>query len=94
MEFGKQLIQKLADAADLSTESLPGVPVVEIAGKERVIIEGHRGVTAYGNERICVRVSYGYIQVKGCGLELARMTREHLVICGKIHCVELQRRDG
>jgi len=85
-------IQKLADEADLSAETIPGVPVVELAGERRVLIERHQGMTEYSRERICVKVSYGMVCVCGCGLELSRMTRDQLVISGRIDCVQLQRR--
>lgn len=85
-------IQKLADEADLSAETIPGVPVVELAGERRVLIERHQGMTEYSRERICVKVSYGMVCVCGCGLELSRMTRDQLVISGRIDCVQLHRR--
>lgn len=85
-------MQKLADGVDLSGEPLPGTPIVEIAGECRVLIERHGGVTEYSRERISVKVRYGMITVCGCGLELTRMTREQLVISGRIDGVQLQRR--
>lgn len=85
-------IQKLADGADLAAEPLPGVPIVEVAGENRVLIERHSGVTEYSRERICVKVRYGAVCICGCSLELTRMTREQLVISGRIDCVQLQRR--
>ena len=86
-------MQKLADGTDLSGETLPGVPVVEIAGENRVLIERHVGVIEYGRERICVKVRHGFVWICGCGLELTRMAREQLIISGRIDCVQLQRRN-
>lgn len=94
MGRNRHLMQRLADTADLGTEPLPGVPVIEVAGEQRVLIEGHGGVTQYSRERICVRVNYGQVAVCGRGLDLARMSREQLVISGCIDCVELLRRRG
>lgn len=88
----KHWIQQLADGADLASEPLPGVPVVELAGECRVLIERHGGVTEYSSQRICVKVRYGQVCVCGCQLELTRMTREQLVISGRIDCVQLLRR--
>lgn len=85
-------MQKLADDADLSSEPLPGVPIVEIAGESRVLIERHCGMTEYSTERICVKVRYGCVCVCGCGLELTRMSMEQLVISGRIDSVQIQRR--
>lgn len=85
-------VQRLADGADLYGEPLPGVPIVEIAGDRRVLIERHGGVIEYGSQKISVRVPYGVICVIGCGLELTRMTKQQLIISGQIDCVQLQRR--
>ena len=85
-------MRKLADGADLTMESLPGVPIVEVAGDGRVLIERHEGMTEYSRERICVKVSYGCVCVCGCGLELTRMSREQLVISGRIDSLQLVRR--
>lgn len=92
MGRGGHFLQRLADGADLTTEPLPGQPIVEIAGDRRVLIENHFGVKEYSRERITVKVKYGFVSVCGCGLELMRMTREQLVICGRIDGVTLQRR--
>lgn len=91
-ERGKWM-EKITRQIDLSPEPVPGQPLVEISGQRRVLIENHRGVSGYGREQIFVRVNYGEISVRGCGLELARMNREQLVITGRIDCVSLIRRE-
>ena len=72
------ILQRLADRADLSAEPLPGQPIVEIAGDRR--------------EKIGVKVKYGLVCVCGCNLELIRMTKEQLIISGRIDAVTLIRR--
>ena len=93
MGKGRFFLERLTENSDLMTEQLPGQPIVELAGDRRVLIENHFGVKAYGREQIIVKVKYGYVCVCGCGLELLRMTREQLVICGRIDGVTLQRRE-
>lgn len=90
--MGKHFMERVTAAADLPDEPIPGQPLVEIAGEHRVLIERHRGVTEYGRQRICVKVKYGTVCVSGQGLELAQMTREQLIISGRIECVKLERR--
>lgn len=85
-------MEKLADGMDLVGEPLPGLPLVELAGDNRVLIEHHKGVVQYCRERICIRVSYGTVCVCGAGLELSRMTGEQLVISGRIDQVTLSRK--
>ena len=90
--YSAKWLQKLADSADLTGETLPGVPILEIAGDSRVLIEQHEGVLQYSREEIGIRVSYGIVVVHGCNLELMKMTKEQLVISGQIDCVALQRK--
>lgn len=92
MNRRRGFLERLAEGADLPGEAMPGQPLVELAGDHRVLIENHNGVTEYGRERISVRVRYGQLVVCGCGLELARMTKEQLVIIGRIDGVTLHRR--
>ena len=92
MESRRHFIKNIMEQTLLDPEMVPGHPIVEIAGEHRVLIENHHGVAAYGKERILVKVKFGSICICGCNLEIARMTKEQLVICGIIHSVGLQRR--
>jgi len=82
----------LADQADLPGEAGSVQPLVELAGDRRVLMEHHQGVVQFGRERICVKVKYGVVSVEGCGLELARMSRDQLIIRGRIDRISLNRR--
>lgn len=86
-----RILTRLTERADLPGEPLPGVPLVEIAGERRVLIENHQGVCEYGREQIQVHAAYGLIRVCGGNLELARMTTAQLVIAGRIDSVTLIR---
>lgn len=93
MSRGREWIQRLADSAELAETPLLGVPIIEIAGERRVLIENHCGVKAYGRESVLVKVHFGCVRVCGCNLEIQRMTKEQLIIYGKIDSVTLLRRD-
>lgn len=87
----KHIMERIVSAADLQGEPIPGLPLVEIAGDKRVLIEHHCGVTQYGRCRISVRVKFGTIIIAGAGLELVKMTGQQLIVTGKIECVQLER---
>lgn len=91
MGKGGFFLGRLVDEADLT--ALPGHPIVELAGDRRILIENHVGVREYGRERITVGMHYGEVSVLGEGLEILRMTREQLVICGRISGLQLKRRE-
>ena len=91
MGYEKSVLQKLYSSADLPDEPIPGLPLLELAGDQRVLIERHNGVTEYGRERIVVKVKYGSICILGNCLELSRMTKGQLIICGRIDGIQLCR---
>lgn len=91
MNRGEGILNRIAMASDLPGEALPGVPLLELAGEHRVLIENHKGVVAYGQTEISVKVAYGCICIAGCNLELMRMSKSQLVITGTISRIELFR---
>ncbi len=88
------ILDKLALAADLPGETVPGQSLVEILGDRRVLLENHCGVTKYSETNICVKVRYGQIQISGCGLRLMKMTKQQIIVCGRIDAVALFRGVG
>lgn len=92
MDKKGSIFERIAMVTDLPDESIPGIPLVEISGNVRVLVENHLGVTEYGPERIRVRVKYGEICICGCRLELSRMTKGQLIIRGRIDHISLDGR--
>ena len=84
--------QRLTEGMDLAGETLPGTTIAELAGDRRVLIEGHRGVTEYCRERITVKVNFGWLSIHGCGLELRQMSKQQLVVSGRIDGIGLRRK--
>ena len=83
---------RVNQAANVYSEAMPGVPLIEISGCHRFLLENHHGIIAYCDKEIRAKVSYGYVCICGSGLELAKMTKEKLVITGKITSVSLNSR--
>lgn len=88
----KRLLERVTAAADLAVEPIPGLPVLELAGENRVLIEHHQGVTGYSDVMICVKVQYGCLEINGCKLSLAYMSKEKLIITGRIDEIKLLHR--
>lgn len=84
-------MERLTKAVDLQEEPIPGLPVIELAGDRRVLIENHGGVTEYRPERIRVKVKFGQVCICGQCLALSKMSKEQLIVSGRIQSVELMR---
>ena len=83
--------ERLMIGADLPGEAVPKLPLIEIAGEHRVLIENHKGVIGYGDNEICIKVKFGCIKVCGNQLMLSKLTKQQLVISGFIDSVSLCR---
>jgi len=92
MRRNNGLLTRFASATELELELQPKLPIVELAGENRVLIENHQSVIGYGRQEIRVKVKYGFIAIKGDCLELAKLSKEQLIIVGKICGIELCRR--
>ena len=73
----------------LHGEALPGLPLVEIVAKRRVLVENHCGINCYTDSEIHINSRLGTIRVCGEGLSLAKITKEFLVITGIVNTVTL-----
>lgn len=90
MKSSNRILERFFRSSGIPLEALPGVPIIEIFGDKRVIIEKHYGVKAYEPNEIFVNVSLGCICVAGNDLSIAWMSKERLVIIGSVSCVSLQ----
>lgn len=84
---------RLMDRLRKLEEPVLPLPLVELWGDHRVLIERHGGVMDYGTDKITVRVRYGSLCVLGAGLKLCRMCAQQLVITGKIASVILNKEE-
>lgn len=87
MRARKNLTDRLPLKLDLSTEAMQSQTLVEIFGNGRVIVENHRGIIQYGCDQICIKTKKGFITVHGNGMQVAKMSKEQLVIVGSIERV-------
>ena len=89
--------RKLKDYLEEKTDNpdiFPSVPIVELAGSHRMLVENHLGVIQYSTEKIGIKMKYGQLQICGCGLTLEQMTKVKLVVTGRIDGISLLRREG
>ena len=66
------------------------IPLIEICGRRRVLIENHCGILSYGTEEIRINGSLDVIRVCGKELRIRKVCREKLVISGVIDTIDFR----
>ena len=84
------LTNRVMSLLDLPAESLPGAMRITISGGTRVLVEGHRGLLEYADDRVAAAGPGCRILIKGEKLGLVAMDRQELVVSGKLWAVELE----
>ena len=72
----------------------PSRTLLELLGKQRLVVEYHRGIVCYDDSEIVIKASYGLVHILGNQLRLCRMSREQLCIRGEIQEIKLVGREG
>lgn len=91
MEKRRPMLELMAEAADLPTEMIPGMPLVELCGDRKVLVENHRGVREYCPERISVRLTKGSLIIRGRNLNLEKMQAKTLIVTGTVEGLDFER---
>ncbi len=91
MKEKRGFMDRFSSMSDLPLEPLPRVPLVELAGENRILVENHKGLAEYGCSEIQVKVSYGILCVCGRKLRIVNMTRQRVVIAGCIDNISIIR---
>ena len=87
MKISSNLYKQRNYNYNLQTEFLPGLPLAEILGNNRVIIENHCGIKEYSNANIRVGIKNGVYMISGSNLKIARITNTSLVVTGTIEAI-------
>ena len=93
MGMDHRLFSRLQDFGEYSGNTIFDQTIIEISSDSRVLIEKHFGVREYSRNIIVVNVKYGLVKICGECLELRQMTKEQLVISGRISSISLCRRN-
>ena len=88
MKTIKGLCEELSEKLELPPEALGDTLRLTALGKKRLLVERHRGVLEYGDERIRIASAQGELVISGSELSLSAMNRDELLITGKLQRLE------
>ena len=80
--------QKIAAFAELPDELLLNVPLITMTGADEMSIENFKGLIEYTDERVRVSTASGVMLLTGKRLCLKSMTRERVLVTGRISKLE------
>lgn len=84
------LTTRLAARLDIPAEAMSAAPRITISGGDRVLIEGHRGLLEFGEERIAAAGAGCTILIRGEKLRMRAMSGRDLIVTGRLWAVELE----
>lgn len=64
--------------------------LAEIYGRDRLLVEQHKGIVSYGTECIRISATFGELVVEGKDLRLCCMSRSQLVIRGRLESLRME----
>lgn len=82
----KRLDEILEIPMELSTNN----PKVTVLGFERILIENYKGILEYQDYFIRLSTYIGIININGFNLNLEEMTKDDLLVTGKIDSIDFE----
>jgi sporulation protein YqfC len=84
----RNLRQRFASMLELPGDALLDAARVSMVGDRELVVENHRGLLEYKEERLMLAVPEGKLLVCGTGLGIASIAPDQIVITGKMRSVE------
>lgn len=84
MSYDKEVIKKLGGRADVFSDLYR----ITLA-KKYAVVEGHKGVLYFGEDKIVLRLKSGSVTLEGQGLKIADSQKDEIVIKGRVLSVVL-----
>lgn len=85
MSYDKELGQKLKTKVD----GITNVYKISVA-KDYAVIEGHKGVLYFGEEKIILRLKSGQVELSGNNLSIVTSQKGEIVIKGSITDIHIE----
>ena len=82
--------EKVIDTLALPKDLFLGVPVFTMYGNGELLIENHRGILIYGEDRMVVRARHFPICISGSHLCIDRYDEDSIRVLGRIAQISFQ----
>ena len=86
----KKKVKKLEEILEIPVELSTDTTKVTVVGFERLLIENYRGILEYQDYFVRVNTHKGIININGFNLNLEEMTKDDLLVTGKIESIDFE----
>lgn len=76
--------ENLIEAFELPKDLLLGMPVLSVMGDREILIENHRGISYYSEQKMLIACSKQQIEITGDALTIEYYTKDSVKIRGRI----------
>lgn len=90
MKKGRQAVQAAARRLDIPEQIAAGLPAMEIAGFSKITVEKQKGLLAYSEEEIVLKVCLGAVRITGRRLEILEMNSQSVSVGGQLEAVRFE----
>ena len=92
MRVYKKVSKIMPEILNLPDITMPGVPIIEIYGNHRALIEGRCTVVEYGGSCVKMHNACGTVCICGDGLAMAELSQFRTIITGHIESISISGR--
>jgi len=79
---------KVTEALELPKEIALNMPKLTMLGSEDLVIENHKGIIEYSDEKVRINTASGTIKISGINLTIKEITAEDIMVKGNISSLE------
>ncbi|MBQ9657692.1 MAG: YabP/YqfC family sporulation protein [Clostridia bacterium] len=91
MNNKRKLTNRIDSMLEMPKEIYTNLPKITIMGFEEMMIENYKNILEYEDYFVRINTHIGVLNINGYGLNLEKMTDEHIRIIGKIESIDLER---
>jgi len=79
--------RRITTTFELPRDIMLDWPSIRMMGDEELVLSNHKGIAEYSKEQVRVKTGIGVVKISGRGLEIREISREDIVVVGKIDAV-------
>lgn len=83
-EFIEELKNKFAELFEMPKDTVLDAPRISMVGNMELVLENHRGIIEYTEEKIRIRINNGQVVISGAELIIEDLTKQTVNIKGQI----------